>query len=81
MPGRWHDPHCLTLSATFPGGRPPKRESSRIAVAELALDDDQGHALVCHLDRMCVTELMRVKPAPHARGSCRPAQLRACGRR
>jgi hypothetical protein len=33
----------------------------------LALDDNQGHSLMRHLDSVCVTQLMRRKPPPHTR--------------
>ena len=46
-------------------------------MAELALDDHQRNALVRHLDRVRVAELMRREAAPYASGdSC---QLLACG--
>jgi hypothetical protein len=35
-------------------------------VGVLALDDDEGHAFVCHLDRVCVPKLMRREAAPDA---------------
>jgi hypothetical protein len=35
-------------------------------MAELALDDDQRHALVGHFDGMGVAQLMRRKAPPHA---------------
>lgn len=38
---------------------------------ELALDDDQWHALARHLHRVRVTELMRCEPTGHARLRCR----------
>jgi hypothetical protein len=51
---------------------------AEVAVAELALDDDQRHAFASHLDGMGVPELVRRKPAPHiCRGSGAP-QLGAC---
>src|SRR5665213_1562195 len=34
---------------------------------ELALDDDQWHTLVRHLDRVRVTELTRREPTAHSR--------------
>src|SRR5215211_179531 len=51
------------------------RGDAEIAVAELALDHVQRHALAGHLDRMCVTELVRCEPAPHSRSGGEPAQL------
>ena len=41
---------------------------AEVAVSELALDDNQRHALAGHLDGVGVTELMWREPAPH---SCR----------
>ena len=38
---------------------------SRVAVPELALDDDQWHAVAGHLDGVGVPELMRREAAPH----------------
>jgi hypothetical protein len=34
-------------------------------VPELALDDDERDALMCHLDRVCVSQLMRREAAPN----------------
>jgi hypothetical protein len=58
------------------------RGDAEIAVAELALDDDQWHAFARHFDRVGVAELVRRESAPH---SCRgggASQVGACrGRR
>ena len=35
-------------------------------MSELALDNDKRDALVCHLDRVSVPQLMRREPPPHA---------------
>jgi hypothetical protein len=40
---------------------------AEVGVPELALNDDQWHALMRHLDRVRVTELMRCEPTAHAR--------------
>ena len=47
---------------------------------ELALDDDQPDALVGHLHRVAVPELMRREAPSHARLRGRPAQVCARGR-
>src|SRR5215211_2657896 len=41
------------------------RGDAEVGVAELALDDDQRHALAGHLDGMRVAELVRRKAPPH----------------
>jgi hypothetical protein len=51
------------------------RRDAEVAVTELALDDDQRHAFVGHLDRVRVAQLMRRKPSPYAGGRCRTAQV------
>ena len=57
------------------------RGDTEIGVAELALDDVEPDALVCHLDRVCVTELMWSKAPAHAGLDCEPSQLGADGGR
>jgi hypothetical protein len=44
-------------------------------VAQLALDDDERHALVCHLDGMGVAQLVRRETPANACGRRRAAQL------
>jgi hypothetical protein len=46
-------------------------------VSELALDHDQRHALVRHLDCMRMTELMGSEPPPHTRLECGAPKLLA----
>jgi hypothetical protein len=54
------------------------RGDAEVAVSELALDDDQWHALAGHLDRVCVTQLVRSEASANA-GSRRGApELSAC---
>ena len=48
-------------------------------MAELALDDDQRHALAGHLDRVRVAELVWREPPPHAGLASDAAQLGAGG--
>jgi hypothetical protein len=48
------------------------RGDAEVAVAELALDDNQRHAFVRHLDSVRVTKLVRRK-APANPGRCRSA--------
>ena len=48
-------------------------------MTELALDDDERHALVGHLDRAGVTELVGREAPTHARGRGRAAQLSTRG--
>jgi hypothetical protein len=48
-------------------------------VAELALDDDQRHALAGHLDGVGVAELVRREASPHAGLAGDASQLRARG--
>ena len=50
-----------------------------VAVTELALDDDQRHALVGHLDRMRVAELVGREATTHARLGGEPAELEPDG--
>ena len=50
-------------------------------MSELSLDDDQRHALMRHLDRVRVTELMGREPAAHAGLGCGTRQLLAGRRR
>ena len=49
------------------------RRDAEVAVAELALDDDERDALVGHLDGVPQPELMRCEASANARG------LRPCG--
>ena len=42
------------------------RGHAQVRVAELALDYVQRHAFSCHLDRVCVSELMRCEAAANA---------------
>ena len=54
------------------------RGDAEVGVPELALDDDQWHALMRHLDRVRVTQLMRREPPPDtAFPSVRASCLRA----
>ncbi len=48
-------------------------------MAELALDDDQRDTLVGHLDRVCVTQLVRCEPATDAGSRCGSSELLASG--
>ena len=48
-------------------------------MAELALDDDQRHAVAGHLDGVRVPELVRRKASPHAGLAGDAAQLGAGG--
>lgn len=50
---------------------------AEVAVAELALDDDQRHAFAGHLDRVGVAKLVRREAAPNPCHGSRPSQLRA----
>jgi hypothetical protein len=52
---------------------------TEVAVAELALDHDERHALVSHLDGVCVSKLMRGEPPAHSSGGRRPPKLGAGG--
>jgi catechol 2,3-dioxygenase-like lactoylglutathione lyase family enzyme len=55
---------------------------AEVAVPELALDDDQRHAFVGHLDRVSVAQLVRREAAPDSRRRRCASQLGACrGRR
>jgi hypothetical protein len=42
---------------------------------ELALDNDQRHTLMRHLDRVCVAELMRREPPTHPSPRGGPSEL------
>lgn len=54
------------------------RCDAEIRVSELALDDDQRHALMRHLHSVRVTELMRRETSPHpALAAVRPSCLGA----
>ncbi len=44
-------------------------------MSELALDDEQGHALARHLDGVRVAQLMRRKAPPHTRTGSGVVQL------
>jgi hypothetical protein len=46
---------------------------------ELSLDDDQRNALVRHLDRVGVPELVWCEASPHSRCRCCSAELLASG--
>jgi hypothetical protein len=46
-------------------------------VSELALDDDQRHALAGHLDRVGMAQLMRSEASAHAGSSGGPSKLGA----
>ena len=48
-----------------------------MGMTELALDDDERDALMDHLDRVRVAELMWREPTPDSRGGGGPAQLPA----
>src|ERR671923_1355574 len=50
-----------------------------VGVAELALDDDQRHALAGHLDGVRVAQLVRREASPHAGLAGDPSQLGAGG--
>ncbi len=47
---------------------------AEVAVAELALDDDQRDAFVGHLDGVSVPQLVRGKAPPHAGSGGSPTQ-------
>jgi hypothetical protein len=51
------------------------RGDAEVAVAELALDDDQRDTLVGHLDGVRGAQLMRREAPPQAGGRGRPAQV------
>ena len=57
-------------------GRDPE-----VGVAELPLDDVQGHALARHLDGVRVAQLVRSEAAPHPGLRCRAPQLLTDARR
>jgi hypothetical protein len=50
---------------------------ARLLVGQLALDDDERHALVGHLGGVGVAQLMRGKAPSHAGVSCGSAELGA----
>jgi hypothetical protein len=62
---------------------------AKVAVSELARDDDQRHAFAGYLDGVSVTELVWREPAPHSRraggapqlGTCRSGRLVPSARR
>jgi hypothetical protein len=51
-----------------------------VAVSELALDDDERHAFMSHLDRVGVAEVVWHEASPHAGRGSRSAQVCAGGR-
>src|SRR5215210_5958926 len=55
------------------------RGDAEVGVAELALDDDQRHALAGHFDGVGVAELVRREASPHASLAGDAAQLGAGG--
>jgi hypothetical protein len=55
------------------------RRDAEIAVAELALDDDQRYAFASELDGVRMPELVRREPPTDASGDGGPAQLRSGG--
>jgi hypothetical protein len=55
------------------------RGDAEVGVAELALDDDQRHALAGHLDGVRVAQLVWRKASPHAGLAGDAAQLSAGG--
>jgi hypothetical protein len=57
------------------------RGDPEMCMPELALDNEQRHSLVSHLDRVGVSELMRREATPDPRCGGSPAQLTARGRR
>jgi hypothetical protein len=52
---------------------------AEVRVPELALDHDQGDALVRHLDCMSVTELVRGEAATDTGECCSSSELLASG--
>jgi hypothetical protein len=44
-------------------------------VPELPLNDHEGNAFACHLDGVCVTQLVRCEPATDASASGDAVQL------
>jgi hypothetical protein len=48
------------------------RGDAQVAVTELALDHDQRHTFVCHLDGVGVPELMRGEAPARARPASSP---------
>jgi hypothetical protein len=55
------------------------RRDPQVAVSELALDHDQRHAFVGHLDGMGVAELVRREPSPHTGSLCGVPQFGPSG--
>jgi hypothetical protein len=53
---------------------------AEVAVTPLALDDDERHAFMSHLDRVGVAELVWREAPPHAGRGSRSAQVGAGGR-
>jgi hypothetical protein len=51
------------------------RRDPEVAVAELALDDDERHAFVGHFDSVGVPKLMWSEPSPDARCDRRTPQV------
>ena len=56
------------------------RGDAEVAVAELALNDDEWHAFASHLDGVGVTQLVWSEPTTDARGDGRAPQLSSSGR-
>jgi hypothetical protein len=52
---------------------------AEVAVTQLALDDDERHALMSHLDRVGMAELVWREASPHAGSRRCAAQLGARG--
>jgi hypothetical protein len=57
------------------------RGDAEVAVAELALNDDERHSLVRHLDGVAVAELVGREAPANARGRGCAAHLSTCGGR
>ena len=53
------------------------RGDREVGMPELPLDDEQRHSVARHLDRVCVSELMRRKAASYSGSGGGPVQLRA----
>jgi hypothetical protein len=57
---------CLGYSRAGAGALIFSKQTPDLLVAELALDDDQRHALAGHLDGVRVAQLVRRKASPYA---------------
>jgi hypothetical protein len=55
------------------------RRDAKMRMSELTLDDRQRDPLVCHLDRMRVSELVRREPTSHTGPYSEPSQLPSDG--